>query len=78
MPVTCAVASLGAWDLVGIRTADFVACQVKTPDWPRPEQTACWRLLRVPRIAGNLYIDGATGNGFPRFDYCDAAGRRPK
>lgn len=32
--VTRAAASLGAWDLVAIGSADVVLCQVKTRDWP--------------------------------------------
>jgi Holliday junction resolvase len=27
-------ASLGAWDIIGIGTTDFVLVQVKTRDWP--------------------------------------------
>lgn len=32
--VTRAAASLGAWDLVGVSSADVVLVQVKTRDWP--------------------------------------------
>ncbi|MHB2006836.1 MAG: PDDEXK family nuclease [Acidobacteriaceae bacterium] len=31
---TRAAASLGAWDIVGIGSADVVLVQVKTRDWP--------------------------------------------
>ncbi len=32
--VTRAAASLGAWDIIGIGSADVVLVQVKTRDWP--------------------------------------------
>ena len=45
---TRSAASLGAWDIVGIGSTDFVVCQVKTRDWPGTVEVECLRDFRVP------------------------------
>lgn len=45
---TRAAASLGAWDIVGIGSADVVSVQVKTRDWPRTEEMETLRLFACP------------------------------
>jgi hypothetical protein len=46
--VTRAAASLGAWDLVGIGSADVVLVQVKTRDWPGSVEMEILRGFRCP------------------------------
>lgn len=43
-----AAASLGAWDLVGIGSADVVLVQVKTRDWPGTAEMETLRAFAVP------------------------------
>jgi Holliday junction resolvase len=45
---TRSAASLGAWDIVGIGSTDFVLCQVKTRDWPGAEELEALRAFRCP------------------------------
>ena len=45
---TRAAASLGVWDIVGIGSADFVVCQVKTRDWPGSVEMETLRLFVCP------------------------------
>ena len=46
--VTRAAGSLGAWDLVGIGSADVVLVQVKTRDWPGAAEMEALTSFRVP------------------------------
>jgi uncharacterized protein with GYD domain len=46
--VTRAAASLGAWDLVGIGSADVVLVQVKTNAWPGAVEMETLKLFRCP------------------------------
>ena len=46
--VTRAAASLGAWDIIGIGSADVVLVQVKSRDWPSAEEMETLRLFRCP------------------------------
>ena len=46
--VTRAAASLGAWDIIGIGSADVVLCQVKTRDWPSAEEMEALHAFRCP------------------------------
>lgn len=41
-------ASLGAWDVVGISSADVVLVQVKSNDWPGSLEMQTLRDFRVP------------------------------
>ncbi len=45
---TRAAASLGAWGIIGIGSADVVLVQVKTRDWPGAEGMEGLRLFRCP------------------------------
>ena len=51
---TRAAASLGAWDIVGIGSADVVLVQVKTHDWPGATETETLRLFPAPPNARKL------------------------
>jgi Holliday junction resolvase len=51
---TRAAASLGAWDVIGIGTADIVLVQVKTRDWPSSEEMEQLRIFRAPTNARKL------------------------
>ena len=51
---TRAAASLGAWDIVGIGSADVVLVQVKTRDWPGATETETLRLFPAPPNARKL------------------------
>jgi Holliday junction resolvase len=58
---TRAAASLGAWDVVAIGSADIVLVQCKTRDWPSSEEMERLRLFRAPTNARKLvhrYRDG--------------------
>ena len=46
--VTRAAASLGAWDIIGIGSADVVLVQVKSRDWPSVEEMESLRAFRCP------------------------------
>jgi hypothetical protein len=41
-------ASLGAWDIVGVGSADVVLVQVKTRDWPGSTEMEMLRSFPVP------------------------------
>jgi hypothetical protein len=45
---TRSAASLGAFDIIGIRSTDFVVCQVKTRDWPAEVKMEEIRGFRCP------------------------------
>jgi len=49
-----AAASLGVWDLVAIRSADVVLCQVKTRDWPGVAEMETLRSFPAPPNARKL------------------------
>jgi hypothetical protein len=51
---TRAAASLGAWDVIGIGSTDFVLCQVKTNEWPRSEEMEALRMFPAPGNARKL------------------------
>ncbi len=46
--VTRAAASLGAWDIIGIGSADVVLVQVKSNEWPRSEEMETLSGFRCP------------------------------
>jgi Holliday junction resolvase len=48
---TRAAASLGAWDIIGIGSADVVLCQVKTRDWPGAAEMEALNLFLAPANA---------------------------
>lgn len=52
--VTRAAASLGAWDLVGIGSADVVLVQVKSNEWPRSAEMDTLRAFPAPSNARKL------------------------
>jgi hypothetical protein len=58
-----AAASLGAWDLVGIGSADVVLCQVKTRGWPGAAELERFAVSRRRRTLANCSIAGAIGSG---------------
>ena len=45
---TRSAASLGAFDIVGVGSADVVLVQVKTRDWPGADETEAMRILPAP------------------------------
>jgi Holliday junction resolvase len=45
---TRAAASLGAWDVIGIGSADVVLLQIKTRDWPDSVEMETLREFRCP------------------------------
>jgi hypothetical protein len=51
---TRSAASLGAFDIVGIGSADVVLVQVKTRDWPGTAEVEARRLLPAPPNARKL------------------------
>jgi len=51
---TRAAASLGAWDIIGIGSTDFVLCQVKTRDWPGLVEMETLRNFVAPSNARKL------------------------
>ena len=56
---TRAAASLGAFDIIGIGSADVVLCQVKTRDWPGTEErdgnhSGLSLSAELPEIASSL------------------------
>ena len=51
---TCAAASLGAWDIIGIGSKDVVLVQVKTRDWPGSVELETLRLFSAPENARKL------------------------
>ena len=58
---TRAAASLGAWDVIAIGSADVVLLQVKTRDWPGSVETETLRLFPAPPSVRKLvhrYVDG--------------------
>jgi len=46
--MTRSAASLGAWDLVGVRRDGFVLVQVRTRDWPGPTERAILAEFSAP------------------------------
>jgi uncharacterized protein with GYD domain len=52
--VTRAAASLGAWDLVAIGSADLVLVQCKTRDWPSAAELETLRAFPAPPNARKL------------------------
>lgn len=46
--VTRAAASLGAWDLIGVGSADVVLVQVKTRDWPGAVELKTLQAFHAP------------------------------
>lgn len=63
--VTRAAASLGAWDLVGIGSADVVLCQVKTRDWPSAAELEALRAFAAPPNARKLLHRWRDGRRVP-------------
>jgi len=51
---TRAAASLGAWDIIAIGSADVVLVQVKTRDWPGSVEMETLRLFSAPANARKL------------------------
>jgi Holliday junction resolvase-like predicted endonuclease len=51
---TRSAASLGAFDIVGIGSADVVLVQVKTRDWPGAAEIEAMRLLPAPENCRRL------------------------
>jgi len=51
---TRAAASLGAWDVIGIGSADIVLVQVKTRDWPSASELEALRDFPAPPNARKL------------------------
>lgn len=51
---TRAAASLGAWDIIGIGSADIVLVQVKTRDWPGAAETESMKDFAAPPNARKL------------------------
>lgn len=51
---TRAAASLGAWDIIGIGSADVVLVQVKTRDWPGTAAMEALKLFAAPANARKL------------------------
>jgi Holliday junction resolvase len=51
---TRAAASLGAWDIIGIGSADVVLVQVKTRDWPGAAEMETLKLFPAPANARKL------------------------
>jgi len=51
---TRAAASLGAWDIIAIGSADVVLVQVKTRDWPGSVELETLRLFSAPANARKL------------------------
>ena len=45
---TRSAASLGAWDIVGVGSTDFVLVQVKTRDWPGSLEMAELQEFKCP------------------------------
>jgi len=63
--VTRAAASLGAWDLVAIGSADSVLVQVKTRDWPGAAEMETLRSFRCPRNCRRLIHRWRDGQRMP-------------
>jgi Holliday junction resolvase len=51
---TKAGGSLGAWDVIGIGSADIVLCQVKSRDWPGKLETEGLKEFSAPPNARKL------------------------
>jgi Holliday junction resolvase len=51
---TKAGGSLGAWDVIGIGTNDFVLVQVKSNAWPGSVEMETLQLFRVPKNCKKL------------------------
>lgn len=51
---TRAAGSLGAWDIIGIGSTDFVLVQVKTNNWPGSVEMETLRNFVVPANAKKL------------------------
>lgn len=47
-------ASLGAWDIVGLGSADVVLVQVKTRDWPGAAEMKALEAFRAPYLCRKL------------------------
>ena len=51
---TKAGASLGAWDIIGVGSTDFVLLQVKTRDWPGSGEMETLKSFLAPQNARKL------------------------
>lgn len=51
---TRAAASLGAWDIIGVGSADIVLLQVKSNEWPRSAEMETLETFPVPPNARKL------------------------
>jgi len=62
---TRAAASLGAWDVIGIGSADIVLVQVKTRDWPGAAEMELLRDFPAPPNARKLIHRWRDGQRLP-------------
>jgi Holliday junction resolvase len=62
---TRAAASLGAWDVIGIGSADIVLVQVKTRDWPSAAEMELLREFAAPPNARKLIHRWRDGQRMP-------------
>ena len=62
---TRAAASLGAWDVIGIGSADIVLVQVKTRDWPSASEMEALRLFPAPPNCRKLVHRWRDGQRMP-------------
>jgi len=62
---TRAAASLGAWDVIGIGSADIVLVQVKTRDWPGAGEMEALKLFPAPPNARKLIHRWRHGERLP-------------
>jgi Holliday junction resolvase len=62
---TRAAASLGAWDVIGIGSADVVLVQVKTRDWPSAAEMELLREFPAPPNARKLIHRWRDGQRLP-------------
>jgi len=62
---TRAAASLGAWDVIGIGSADIVLVQVKTRDWPGAAEMELLREFPAPPNARKLIHRWRDGQRLP-------------
>jgi hypothetical protein len=62
---TRAAASLGAWDVIGIGSADIVLVQVKTRDWPSASEMEQLREFPAPPNARKLIHRWRDGQRMP-------------
>jgi len=47
-PCTKRGTTLGEWDVIGISSAGFVACRVKSNEWPRKDEMEALKAFPVP------------------------------